>query len=91
MRGEIKDIPIFFDVDLTVTEEYQQIPLLQPHEEEIRKKVEEAGLEYTGPRSYFSIQDQIGGNPGVNYLNLFMWETKEGGMGTLNFNDILFI
>jgi hypothetical protein len=78
--GEIKDIPIFFDVDLTVTEEYQQIPLLKPHKEELRRKVEEAGLEYTDPRSYFRIQDLIGGNPGVNYLNLFVWEAKKGRM-----------
>jgi phosphoserine phosphatase len=76
--GEIKHIPIFLDVDLTVTEEYQQIPLLLEHEKEIRKKVEEAGLEYSGPRSYFSIQDQMGGNPGVNYLNLFIWEAQKG-------------
>lgn len=78
--GSVKKVPIIFDVDMTVTSEYQQYPMLEAHEEGIRAKLASKGLDFKNAESYFRMQDELGGDNGITYLMLMMWDSQPDGL-----------
>ncbi|MFT4312536.1 MAG: hypothetical protein ACMXYF_04885 [Candidatus Woesearchaeota archaeon] len=72
-------IPIFWDVDLTITEQYQQIPFFLQHEAAIKEACEQEGIRYVDPYSYFFRCDILG-DPGLNYLQRMVLDCQKGGI-----------
>jgi hypothetical protein len=77
--GAKKHIPVFMDVDLTITEEYQEEPLIRNREEKIKKSMFKEGYEYTDPVSYLTYSNRLGGPSGTAYLTQMVRDARPGG------------
>jgi hypothetical protein len=73
----IPTIPIFLDVDMTITNEYQQEPLFRKYSEKLKKYCDEHNVpDFWG---LCAKKREEGGQYGVDYLNLMIQEAKKGG------------
>lgn len=78
-KQELIDIPIFWDFDLTVSKEFQQIPLFEKRFTEIKKHLITLGFKPKNASDYFEKVDKSGGDKGLTYLQHMIWDAKKGG------------
>ena len=75
-----RHIPVFMDVDLTITEEYQENPLVVENEEKVKEAMAREGHEYTGPYSYLVFSNRLGSaSGGTAYLTQMVRDARPGG------------
>lgn len=73
-------IPIFWDVDLTITKRYQQVPLFAKYKEKLAQKLKAHGYTYKSEESYFDIvNDRKDSDAGIAYLQEIVWDAQIGG------------
>jgi len=75
----MKDIVLVWDFDLTLSEEYQQIPLFKDRFEQIKKQGELEDIEINNPYDYFKRCDNMGGEKGISYLQRMIWDSQKNG------------
>jgi len=74
-------IPVFWDVDLTITKRYQQIPLFSHYKEKIAAKLKKQGFVYKQEESYWdSVNAHKDADAGVAYLQEIIWDAQPGGI-----------
>lgn len=79
--GELIHVPIFLDVDETVTIGYQQEPFIRENEEAVKKSLESKGMSYLQPTDYMNKQqEKMTGERCLTYLDLFIWDAQKGGI-----------
>jgi hypothetical protein len=83
-------IPIFWDVDLTITEQYQQVPLFSSRFEQIKKRLANQGFAFKEEIDYFNWVDIRRGEMAVGYLQQMVWDAQKGGALDGLSNDELF-
>ena len=78
-KKDIIDIPIFWDFDLTVSKEYQQLPLFEKRFKDIQKHLASVGIQTNHSLDYFKKVDLEGGDLGLVYLQHMIWDAQKGG------------
>ena len=72
-------IPIFWDVDLTITEQYQQVPLFSQRFAQIKKVVAKEGFSFSEEMDYFARVDKTRSELAIGYLQQMVWDAQKGG------------
>jgi hypothetical protein len=72
-------IPIFWDVDLTITDEYQQVPLFASRFQTIQKRLAKEGFAFKEELDYFNWVDLRRGDLAIGYLQQMVWDAQKGG------------
>ncbi len=75
-------IPVFWDVDLTITKRYQQVPLFAHYKDKIAQKLKKYGFTYVKEESYWDVVNNCrpDSDPGITYLQEILWDSQPGGI-----------
>lgn len=73
----IPSIPLFFDVDMTITEEYQQEPLFRKYADKIQNYCTKNQISHFWDMC--AKKREQGSQYGVDYLNLMIEQARSGG------------
>ena len=75
----MRTIIFIWDFDLTLSAEYQQLPIFRKHFTKIKAQAKKEGLALRKPEDALQRFDLMRGAFGVSYLQRILWDAQKGG------------